>query len=141
VFELQDKLASSVVGVIEPALQSAEIRRSTERPANDLTTYDLYLRALSDFPTCDRDRLTCGLAWLEEAIVRDPNYGPALALAAAYRIELENHGWIADSEQTARLPSNFRGEPFAPVPTIRGSSAVLRWRSVVSATTSTPRLR
>ena len=72
-FELQDKLASSVVGVIEPALQSAEIRRSTERPANDLTTYDLYLRALSDFPTCDRDRLTCGLAWLEEAIVRDPN--------------------------------------------------------------------
>jgi adenylate cyclase len=103
VFELQDKVASSVAGVIEPALQSAEIRRSTERPANDLTTYDLYLRALSDFPTCDRDRLTRGLAWLEEAIVREPNYGPALALAAAYRIELENHGWIADSEQNRSI--------------------------------------
>jgi adenylate cyclase len=32
VFELQDKVASSVAGVIEPALQSAEIRRSTARP-------------------------------------------------------------------------------------------------------------
>ena len=32
VFELQDKVASSVAGVIEPALQSTEIRRSTESP-------------------------------------------------------------------------------------------------------------
>ena len=35
--------------------------------------------------------------------MRDPNYGPALALAAAYRIELENHGWIADSEQNRSI--------------------------------------
>jgi hypothetical protein len=45
IFELQDKVAISVTGVIEPTLQSAEIRRSTERPTNDLTAYDLYLRA------------------------------------------------------------------------------------------------
>ncbi len=46
VFELQDKVAVSVAGVIEPTLQAAEIRRSAERPTNDLTAYDLYLRAL-----------------------------------------------------------------------------------------------
>ena len=46
VFELQDKVALSVAGVIEPALQEAEIRRSTARPTSDLTAYDLYLRAL-----------------------------------------------------------------------------------------------
>ena len=40
---------SSVAGVIEPTLQAAEIRRSTERPTSDLTAYDLYLRALSHF--------------------------------------------------------------------------------------------
>jgi hypothetical protein len=45
VFELQDKVALSVAGVIEPALQEAEIRRSTARPTSDLTAYDLYLRA------------------------------------------------------------------------------------------------
>jgi adenylate cyclase len=47
VFELQDKVALSVAGVIEPALQAAEIRRSTARLTHDLTAYDLYLQALS----------------------------------------------------------------------------------------------
>ena len=32
VFDLQDKVAISVAGVIEPALQAAEMRRSVERP-------------------------------------------------------------------------------------------------------------
>src|SRR5262249_5181145 len=45
VFDLQDKVASSVAGVIEPALQAAETARSARRPTNDLTAYDLYLRA------------------------------------------------------------------------------------------------
>ena len=48
VFELQDKVASSVAGVIEPALQAAETARSASRPTDDLTAYDLYLRALCD---------------------------------------------------------------------------------------------
>ena len=47
IFELQDKVASSVAGVIEPTLQAAEMRRSSDRPTNDLTAYDLYLRALA----------------------------------------------------------------------------------------------
>src|SRR5438067_12657533 len=46
VFELQDQIALSVAGVIEPALQVAEMRRSAARPTADLTAYDLYLRAL-----------------------------------------------------------------------------------------------
>jgi len=45
VFELQDEVASGVAGVIEPALQAAETARSARRPTNDLTAYDLYLRA------------------------------------------------------------------------------------------------
>jgi adenylate cyclase len=47
VFELQDTVAVSVAGVIEPTLQTAEMRRSSDRPTNDLTAYDLYLRALA----------------------------------------------------------------------------------------------
>ena len=45
IFDLQDKVASSVAGVIEPALQAAETARSANRPTHDLTAYDLYLRA------------------------------------------------------------------------------------------------
>jgi len=49
VFELQDKIAVSVAGIIEPALQAAEIHRSAARPTTDLSAYDLYLRALAAF--------------------------------------------------------------------------------------------
>ena len=39
VFDLQDKVASSVAGIIEPALQAAETRRSANHPTTDLTAY------------------------------------------------------------------------------------------------------
>jgi TolB-like protein len=45
VFDLQGRVAASVAGVIEPALQAAEAARSTGRPTADLTAYDLYFRA------------------------------------------------------------------------------------------------
>jgi hypothetical protein len=54
VFELQDKVAISVAGVIEPALQAAETARSASRPTHDLTAYDLYLRALPIFLFLDK---------------------------------------------------------------------------------------
>ena len=47
VFDLQDEVASTVAGVIEPALQAAETVRSVARPTNDLTAYDAYLRAFA----------------------------------------------------------------------------------------------
>ena len=40
VFDLQDRVAISVAGVIEPALQTAEMRRSEDRPTNDLAAYE-----------------------------------------------------------------------------------------------------
>jgi len=49
VFELQGKVAVDVAGIIEPALQAAEIRHSANRPTTDLSAYDLYLRALAIF--------------------------------------------------------------------------------------------
>ena len=79
VFDLQDKVASSVAGVIEPALQAAETARSASRRTSDLSAYDLYLRACSMSSTY---QLRQALALLEEAITRDPHYGPALGLAA-----------------------------------------------------------
>lgn len=62
VFELQDKVAISVAGVIEPALQAAEAARSAGRPTSDLTTYDLYLRALAPAESGERDRIIEALA-------------------------------------------------------------------------------
>src|SRR4030088_873632 len=82
VFELQDKIAFSVAGVIEPALQAAEMRRSAARPTADLGAYDLYLRALAAFYPITKDRIVESLGLIEQAIALDPHYGPALAWAA-----------------------------------------------------------
>jgi hypothetical protein len=45
VFALQDQVAISVAGVIEPTLQVAETHRTANRPTNNLGAYDLYLCA------------------------------------------------------------------------------------------------
>jgi len=81
VFELQDKVASSVAGVIEPTLQAAETARSAGRPTADLTAYDLYLRAYAMVLSSAR-QIPEALRLLEQAIDHDPRYGPALAWAA-----------------------------------------------------------
>jgi adenylate cyclase len=102
VFELQDKVAVSVAGIIEPTLQNAEIRLSSGRPTEDLTAYELYLRAIA--PSAqgwDRERIVEVLGHLGQAIERDPYYGPALALAAICHADLDAAGW-ADHEDANR---------------------------------------
>src|SRR5258705_7062801 len=81
VFDLQDKVASSVAGVIEPTLQAAEIARSAGRPTDNLAAYDLYLRAYAMLWSSAR-QIPGALRLLEQAIERDPRYGPALVWAA-----------------------------------------------------------
>lgn len=107
VFDLQDKVASSVAGVIEPALQAAETARSVDRPTDDLTAYDLYLRAYAMTVSSTRQTPEA-LRLLEQAIARDPRYGPALAWAAycCYRL-------LQDGRSTDREADRLRGSDFA----------------------------
>jgi adenylate cyclase len=87
VFDLQDRVASSVAGIIEPALQAAETTRSAHRPTCDLTAYDLYLRAYAMVWSSAR-KIPEALRLVDQAIERDPHYGPALAWAADCCIRL-----------------------------------------------------
>jgi TolB-like protein len=107
VFELQDKVASSVAGVIEPALQAAETVRSAGRPADDLTAYDLYLRAYAMYMSSGR-QIPEALRPMEQAITRDPRYGPALAWAALCCFRL-----ILDDRSTDPEADRLKGTDFA----------------------------
>jgi adenylate cyclase len=102
VFELQDKVATSVAGVIEPTLQAAEIRLSVERPTSDLTAYDLYLRALSHLYTWTKADTHKAFDLLVKAIEYDPHYGPVLALVADCHQNLHVNGWTNDPELNRR---------------------------------------
>jgi TolB-like protein len=101
-FELQDRVAVSVAGVIEPALQMAEMRRSAERPTTDLTAYDLYLRALAAFYPRTKERVVEALGLLEQAIAIDRHYGPALAWAARGHMAFVRDGWAKEPETSRR---------------------------------------
>jgi len=97
VFELQDKVASSVAGVIEPTLQAAEAARSAARPTTDLTAYDLYLRAYA-MVSSSAARIPEAARLMEQAIARDPRYGPALAWASICCNRLLRDGRSEDPE-------------------------------------------
>jgi TolB-like protein/class 3 adenylate cyclase len=102
VFDLQEMVASSVAGVIEPALQAAEIRRSSERPTSDLRAYDLYLRAVPHIYAWERGSTLAALNLLGKAIERDPSYGPALAYTAYCHVQIDVNGWAEDWEANRR---------------------------------------
>ena len=102
VFELQDLVATSVAGVIEPTLQASEILRAAARPTRDLTAYDLYLRALPAMYSYSKDGILTALRLLDEVTARDPDYAPALGAAANSRIHVDLNGWGQDAEENRR---------------------------------------
>jgi TolB-like protein/class 3 adenylate cyclase len=98
VFEFQDQVAVTVAGVIEPALQAAEIQRATTRPTSDLTAYDFYLRGMAVFFPVTKERMFAAAELFGRAIDRDPNFGPALAWAAICQLRLHQDGWAEDPD-------------------------------------------
>jgi TolB-like protein/class 3 adenylate cyclase len=112
VFELQDKVAASVAGVIEPALQAAEIRRSSERPTSDLTAYDLYLRALATLFPVTKERISEALRLLDRAIAIDRHYGPALSWAAFCHMRFVVDGWAEAPERSRRRGVDLARQAF-----------------------------
>jgi TolB-like protein len=107
IFELQDKVALSVAGVIEPTLQAAEIRRSADRPTGNLTAYDLYLRALAALFPITKERTLDALGLLEQAIVIDRHYGPALSWAAFCHGRLVTERWTEEPETSRRKAADL----------------------------------
>jgi TolB-like protein len=107
VFDLQDKVASNVAGVIEPTLQAAETARSAARPTADLTAYDLYLHAYAMTLSSSRE-IPEALRLLDQAIEREPYYGHALAWAAHCCIRLYTDGRSEDP-----VADRLKGADFA----------------------------
>jgi TolB-like protein/class 3 adenylate cyclase/Tfp pilus assembly protein PilF len=108
VFELQDRITETVVGVIEPNVRRAEIERARRKPPDNLGAYDLYLQALPYFASVMPEDATAGLRLMEEALALDPNYAAAHAyLAWGLEIRFVRGGFdqtdVAASVRHARL--------------------------------------
>jgi TolB-like protein len=99
IFELQDRVTASVVGIIEPKLRHAEMERARRKPTESLDAYDLYLRALAQFITSYEGNLEA-LRLLRRAIEIDPQYAAPYGLAAWCYNHQKTRGWVSPSEPT-----------------------------------------
>ena len=82
IFDFQDRITETIVGVIEPNVRRAEIERARRKRPESLGAYDLYLRALPHFASDMPEDAKIGMEFLEEALKIDANYAPAHAYLA-----------------------------------------------------------
>lgn len=106
VLELQEQVASRICGVIEPVLQAFEAARIEHRSASELCGYDAYQRAFAMVFASAR-RIRPAITLLERAIAAEPDYGPALALAANYYMRLCMDGISANPDADARQGAEY----------------------------------
>jgi TolB-like protein len=86
IFELQDEVASHVVGAIEPKLRQSEIERARRKPTESLDAWDLYLRALALRYQYTEESIAEAISLLERALAIDPSYAPAAAMIGSCRL-------------------------------------------------------
>jgi TolB-like protein/Tfp pilus assembly protein PilF len=107
IFEVQDQIAASVVGAIEPKLLQAEIERARRKPTDNLQAYDLVLRSRFTFGQQTRDALHESLRLLQRAVELDPNYPLALAWLAHTQFNIDS--------QHFRFPSTAKVDRYVRI--------------------------
>jgi len=96
VFDLQDRIATSVVGAIAPRLEEAEIDRAKRKPTGSLDAYDLYLRGLAATYLMTRAANEEALRLFGRAIEHDPDFALPHARAAHIYGYRKANGWMVD---------------------------------------------
>jgi len=81
VFALQDEVTVAVVSAIEPKLLQTEIAMAARRGSENLTAYDLYLRAMQHYHQYTREAFAETIRLAHRALELDPQFGSAAALA------------------------------------------------------------
>jgi TolB-like protein/class 3 adenylate cyclase/Tfp pilus assembly protein PilF len=105
IFELQDQVASGVVGAIDPKLLEAEMARVKRKPPANLDAYDCFLRASDYVYQWTNESTEAALRLFYRAIELDPNYAQAHAFALQCYVWRNTARGLTDEErrETARL--------------------------------------
>jgi adenylate cyclase len=99
VFDLQDRVTSSVVGAIAPTLEHAEIERAKRKRTASLDAYDYYLRAMGHFHLCAPDSLLEARQLFLRATELDLTYAAPYGLAAVCIVFARVNGWLVEPER------------------------------------------
>jgi TolB-like protein len=87
VFALQDEVTVAVVSAVQPKLIETEIEMATRRPPENLTAYDLWLRARQKYALRSRVGMAETLQLAHRALDLDPRSVVAANLAASAHLD------------------------------------------------------
>ncbi len=99
IFELQDQVASSVVGAITRELERVEIERAKRKPTESLDAYDYYLRGMACLHQGTSEAIDQALPLFHQAIRLDPEFASAHGMAAWCIFWRKVNGWMTDRPQ------------------------------------------
>ena len=103
IFEFQDQITESVVGVVEPSVRRSEIARSRRKRPESLDAYDLYLRALPYTAAISVADAPVAAGLLRDALKLDPNLAAAHAYLAWCHQIVFAHGGFREADRIAGL--------------------------------------
>jgi TolB-like protein len=99
VFELQDKVTTSVVGQIFSQVQLQEEERAIRKPTDNLDAYDYYLRGTAKYWGWNRESTEAALALFTKAIELDENFALAHAFTGTIFALRKQSRWMVDIEK------------------------------------------
>jgi TolB-like protein/class 3 adenylate cyclase len=102
VFDLQDRITSSIVATITPRMMAAEIARAQAKPTDNLSAYDLYLRAIAELRENRESSTSQALELLNRAIAADPQFSAAYGFVASAHWNRVLYGWGSIADAKAR---------------------------------------
>jgi len=100
VFDFQDRITETIIGIIEPSVRGAEIERARRKRPDDLGAYDLFLRGLYHTHQTRPEDVALAIGYLEDALEIDPNYA---AVHAALALNRENRFRSAGFDEADRV--------------------------------------
>jgi TolB-like protein len=108
IFALQDRMTESVVSAVAPKMFQIEVDLAVRRP-NDLSAYDLCLRAVPHLNSRNLEGTAAALRLASRALEIDPRYGFAATLAATCHFVNVSQEWAVDPRsRTAEIAEGFR---------------------------------
>jgi TolB-like protein/Flp pilus assembly protein TadD len=82
IFDFQDEITKSVIGLIEPRIRQAEIERARRKRPESVDAWDLYVQAVPLVYGANVLAYTEAINLLDRALALEPDYAPALAFAS-----------------------------------------------------------
>ena len=102
IFAIRSQVAQTVAKALQVTLAADERQRLEQRPTQDLEAYQLYLKGRYFVNRYTEDGMKKGLAYLQQAIARDPGYALAY-LGLAHYYDVVNDWFLAPKDAMPKM--------------------------------------